>query len=92
MIKSFEHKGLKLFFETGRKAGIQPHHAAKLARQLARLNAARGPDDMNLPGWRLHPLVGDLAGHFSVTVSGNWRLTFRFESEHAVLVNYQDYH
>ena len=92
MIKSFEHKGLKLFFETGRKAGIQPHHAAKLARQLARLNAARGLDDMNLPGWRLHPLVGDLAGHFSVTVSGNWRLTFRFESEHAVLVNYQDYH
>ena len=92
MIKSFEHKGLKLFFETGRKGGIQPHHAAKLARQLARLNAARGPDDMNLPGWRLHPLVGDLAGHFSVTVSGNWRLTFRFESEHAVLVNYQDYH
>ena len=92
MIKSFEHKGLKLFFETGRKAGIQPHHAAKIARQLARLNAARGPDDMNLPGWRLHPLVGDLAGHFSVTVSGNWRLTFRFESEHAVLVNYQDYH
>ncbi len=92
MIKSFEHKGLKLFFETGRKAGIQPHHAAKLARQLARLNAARGPDDMNLPGWRLHPLVGDLAGHFSVTVSGNWRLTFRFESEHAVLVDYQDYH
>lgn len=92
MIKSFEHKGLKLFFETGRKAGIQPHHAAKLARQLARLNAARGPDDMNLPGWRLHPLVGDLAGHFSVTISGNWRLTFRFESEHAVLVYYQDYH
>lgn len=92
MIKSFEHKGLKLFFETGRKAGIQPHHAAKLARQLARLNAARGPDDMNLPGWRLHPLVGDLAGHFSVTISGNWRLTFRFESEHAVLVDYQDYH
>lgn len=92
MIKSFEHKGLKLFFETGRKAGIQPHHAAKLARQLARLNAARGPDDMNLPGWRLHPLVGDLAGHFSVTISGNWRVTFWFKSEHAGLVNYQDYH
>lgn len=92
MIKSFEHKGLKAFFETGSKAGIQPHHAPRLGRQLARLNAARGPEDMNVPGWRLHPLEGNLAEHFAVTVSGNWRLTFRFESGDAVLVNYQDYH
>lgn len=92
MIKSFEHKGLKAFFESGSKAGIQPHHAAKLARQLARLHASRSPDDMNMPGWRLHPLEGNLAEHFAVTVNGNWRLTFRFEGEDAVLVDYQDYH
>lgn len=92
MIKSFEHKGLQAFFETESKAGIQPAHAPKLKRQLARLNVAAGPDDMNLPGWRLHPLKGGLAGHFAVTVNGNWRLTFRFEDGDAVLVDYQDYH
>lgn len=92
MIKSFEHKGLQAFFETGTKAGIQPHHAPKLARQLARLHAANAPEDMNLPGWRLHLLQGELAGHFSVTVNGNWRLTFRFDGGDAVLVDYQDYH
>ena len=75
MIKSFEHKGLQAFFETGNKAGIQPHHAPKLARLLARLHAAKVPEDMNVPGWRLHPLVGSLAGHYSVFVNGNWRLT-----------------
>ena len=92
MIKSFEHKGLQAFFETGSKAGIQPHHAPKLARLLARLHAAKVPEDMNLPGWRLHPLVGGLAGHYSTSVNGNWRLTFRFDGGDAVLVDYQDYH
>ena len=92
MIKSFEHKGLQAFFETGSKAGIQPHHAPKLARLLARLHAAKVPEDMNVPGWRLHPLVGSLAGHYSVLVNGNWRLTFRFDCGDAVLVDYQDYH
>ena len=92
MIKSFEHKGLQVFFETGSKAGIQPHHAPKLARLLARLHAAKVPEDMNVPGWRLHPLVGSLAGHYSVFVNGNWRLTFRFDDGDAVLVDYQDDH
>lgn len=92
MIKSFEHKGLQAFFETGNKAGIQPHHAPKLARLLARLHAAKVPEDMNVPRWRLHPLVGSLAGHYSVFVNGNWRLTFRFDDGDAVLVDYQDYH
>jgi proteic killer suppression protein len=92
MIKSFLHKGLEQFFETGRKSGIQPHHASKLRRQLARLDVARGAADMNVPGWRLHPLTGGLAGHYSVTVDGNWRMTFRFEGEDAVLVDYLDYH
>jgi proteic killer suppression protein len=92
MIESFRHKGLQAFFEKGSKAGIQPSHAPKLARQLARLDLAKTPDDMNTPGWRLHTPAGNLAGHYSVTVNGNWRLTFAFESGDAVLVDYQDYH
>ena len=92
MIKSFQHKGLQNFFENGSKAGVQPHHAPRLRRQLARLNEAKGPADMNLPGWRLHGLAGGLAGHHSVQVDGNWRMTFAFENGDAILVDYQDYH
>jgi toxin HigB-1 len=92
MIKHFKHKGLQAFFEHGSKAGIQPHHAPRLARQLKQLDRASSADDMNLPGWRLHALSGDLAGHCSVTVNANWRLTFCFENGDAVLVDYQDYH
>jgi toxin HigB-1 len=92
MIKTFKHKGLKDFFESGSKAGIRPDHAAKLSRQLARLDIAKAPADMNLPGWKLHPLVGELADHYSVTVNGNWRMTFMFAGEDAILVDYQDYH
>jgi proteic killer suppression protein len=92
MIKSFQHKGLQAFFETGRKAGIQPHHAARLSRQLIRLDDAKGPEYKNVPGWKLHGLSGQLAGHYSVTVNGNWRLTFTFEDGDAILVDYQDYH
>ena len=92
MIKSFVHKGLQAFFENGSKAGIQPHHAPRLARQLARLDVAGRPEDMNVPGWRLHSLSGNLAGHYSVTVNGNWRMTFMFDAGDAVLVDYQDYH
>jgi proteic killer suppression protein len=92
VIKSFRHKGLQSFFDTGSKAGIQPHHASRLARQLARLDLAKTAGDMNVPGWKLHALSGDLAGQHAITVSGNWRLTFKFEGEDAVLVNYQDYH
>lgn len=92
MIKSFQHKGLEAFFRAGSKAGIQPAHAKRLRLQLAKLDTAKGPDDMAMPGWKLHPLSRDLAGHWSVWVSGNWRLTFTFENGDAVLVNYQDYH
>lgn len=93
MIKSFRRKGLQAFFARGSKAGIQAAHAPRLARQLARLDEATAPEDMNLPGWRLHALSGrDLAGHWSVWVNGNWRLTFTFEGEDAILVDYQDYH
>ena len=92
MIKSFRHKGLESFFRTGSKAGIQPHHAGKLQVLLAALDNAKQPEDMNAPRWRLHALVGELAGHWSVWVNGNWRLTFRFDGDDAELVDYQDYH
>lgn len=92
MIKSFQHKGLEAYFRTGSKAGIQPAHAKRLRAQLATLNASVSPLGMNLPGWKLHPLAGALAGHWAVSVSGNWRLTFRFDGQDAVLVDYQDYH
>ena len=92
MIKTFKHKGLKDFFESGNKAGIRPNHASKLSRQLLRLDIAKNPADMNLPGWKLHPLVGELVGHYSVAVNGNWRMTFMFDGEDAILVDYQDYH
>lgn len=92
MIKSFQHKGLQVFFEKGSKAGIQPHHAPRLSRQLARLDVVKGQEDMNLPGWKLHGLVGNMAGFYSVTVNGNWRVTFTFDDGDAVLVDYQDYH
>ena len=92
MIKTFRHKGLQAFFEKGGKAGIQPSHAPRLRRQLRRLDEASSASDMNLPGWKLHPLGGDLAGHYSVLVNANWRVTFTFECTDAVLVDYQDYH
>ena len=92
MIKSFLHKGLGAFFYSGSKAGIQPAHAKRLRLQIAKLEAAKGPQDMDLPGWRLHVLKGSLKGHWAVWVDQNWRMTFRFEREDAVLVDYQDYH
>ena len=92
MIKSFAHKGLEAFFTKGNKAGITPSHAAKLRRQLAQLNIASVPGDMNVVGWKLHALKGGLAGHWSVWVNGNWRLTFSFDGGDACVVNYQDYH
>jgi proteic killer suppression protein len=92
MIRSFRHKGLERFFLEGSKAGIQAAHAPKLRLQLGRLDAALGAADMNLPGWRLHPLKGGLRGMWAVSVSGNWRLIFAFEGEDAVLVDYVDYH
>jgi proteic killer suppression protein len=92
VIRSFLHKGLKAFFETGAKGGIQPHHAGRLGRQLARLDVAKTAADMNVPGWGLHSLTGQLAGHYSITVNGNWRLIFTFDGEDAVLVDYRDYH
>jgi len=92
VIKSFRHAGIECFFRTGSRAGIQPDHAAKLANRLQLLDYAKSAADMNMPGWALHKLTGDLKGHWAVKVSGNWRLTFTFEREDAILVDYQDYH
>ncbi len=92
MILSFKHKGLELFFTTGSTAGIQAKHATKLRLQLGALNRATCPQDMNAPSWRLHPLKGHLKEHWSITVNGNWRITFKFENGHAEIVDYQDYH
>lgn len=92
MIKGFAHKGLEVFFKTGSTKGIQAKHADKLALMLDRLDAAEEVRDMDAPGYGLHSLKGNLAGHWSAKVSGNWRLTFRFEDGHAYVVNYQDYH
>ena len=92
MIQSFRRKGLERFFREGSKAGIQPKHEKRLRLQLGRLDAARSAADMNLPGWRWHPLTGGLKGHWAVWVDENWRLTFGFEGTDAVLVDYQDYH
>lgn len=92
MIKSFVHKGLEKFFLKGTKAGIQAAHAKKLRLQLFALNGAKKPSDMGVPGWDLHPLGGDMDGFWSVSVNGNWRMTFRFDGEDAEVVDYEDYH
>jgi len=92
MIRSFKHKGLEQFFITGSKKGIQPDHADKLERILDRLDASISPADMNLPGYRLHELKGQEAGTWSVTINGNWRITYKFEGQDAVIVDYRDYH
>jgi len=92
MIQSFRHAGLEKFYLTGSKAGIQPAHATKLRRQLSLLNTAKNANRMNVPGWDLHPLKGELVDHWSIKVNGNWRMTFAFENENAILVDYQDYH
>ncbi|OLO08030.1 peptidase [Salinicola sp. MH3R3-1] len=92
MIRSFKHKGLAKFFESGSTAGIQAAHAKRLRLILGRLNAATGAEDMDLPGLRLHKLSGNRTDVWSVTVSGNWRVTFRFNDGDAEIVNYEDYH
>lgn len=92
MIKSFKHKGLQGFFETGSKKGIQAKHANKLRMQLAALDTAQTIEDMDIPGYRLHPLKGKRKNIWSITVNGNWRVTFEFEHGDAYIVNYEDYH
>ena len=92
MIKSFRHKGLRRLFETGDHRGVVIEIANRLRRQLDVLNRARTPADLNLPGYRLHRLKGKRADTWSITVSGNWRVTFQFEGKDAINVDLEDYH
>ncbi|USE36785.1 type II toxin-antitoxin system RelE/ParE family toxin [Endozoicomonas sp. SCSIO W0465] len=92
MIISFLHKGLERFYRTGKTSGIQAQHAKKLKRILLLLNRAKQIGDLDIPGFRLHPLKGERKGIWSVTVSGNWRVTFRFNGNDAEIINYEDYH
>ncbi|MEQ5349980.1 type II toxin-antitoxin system RelE/ParE family toxin [Proteus genomosp. 6] len=92
MIKSFKHKGLQKFFETGSTAGINSQQANKIRLRLAALDAAETIEDMNRVGYNLHQLKGNKSGTWSITVTGNWRITFQFENGHAYITNYEDYH
>ena len=92
MIGSFRHRGLKALYVGRTARWVAPEHVQKLRDILAALDCGRGPEDMNLPGFRLHELKGRLKGHYAVSVSGNWRVTFRFEDGSAVDVDYVDYH
>ena len=92
MIQSFRHKGLRRFYETGSVAGIQPKHAKRLRMLLAALDSAQTVADMDVPGFRLHPLKGEGKGRWSVWVNGNWRMTFEFRDGQAYVLDYEDYH
>lgn len=92
MIKTFRHKGLQQFFKKGSKKGIKAIHLKKVRLILARLNASSCPQDMNLPGLNLHQLKGEYLGFWAVSVSGNWRIIFKFDNQDAVDIDYLDYH
>ena len=92
MIRTFRHKGLQRFFETGNTSGINAQFAAKLRRQLTVLNGSNGPEDMDVPSYRLHQLKGARKGQWAVWVSGNWRLVFEFDGGHVIAVDLVDYH
>ena len=92
MIRSFKHRGLKRLYEEGEGRGIRPDLIEDVEDILARLDRAETPQAMNLPGYRLHALKGDLRGFWSVTVRANWRIIFRFEGVDAFDVELTDYH
>ncbi|MDR2220803.1 MAG: type II toxin-antitoxin system RelE/ParE family toxin [Methylobacillus sp.] len=92
MIRTFGHKGLERFFKHGDHRGIIAKSEARVERMLDRLDAAVKPEDMNIPGYKFHKLSGTRQGTYSVTVTGNWRITFQFDGEDATDVNLEDYH
>ena len=92
MIRTFRHRGLRELYEQGRSSRTAPSHTPKLLRILTALDRSADPQGMDLPGFRLNPLKGRLRGHYAVSVSGNWRVTFRFKDGHAFDVDYLDYH
>jgi toxin HigB-1 len=92
MIQSIRHKGLEQFFSGGNAAGIHPHHVKRLRLQLVILDTAQTLNDIDVPGFKLHPLKGDQSGRWSIKVSGNWRLTFEYRVGDVYLLDYEDYH
>ena len=92
VIKSFRHSGLKELYENGLSARVAQNHVSKLLRILTALDRSSSPSGMDVPGFRLHPLKGPMKERYAVSVSANWRVTFRFEDGHAVDVDYLDYH
>jgi len=92
MIKSFKHKGLKQYYETGSTRGIKESHARRIRMQLAALDTALEIADLDIPGYQLHPLKGDRKGVWSISVNGNWRLTFEFTDSNVFVLDYEDYH
>ena len=92
MIKSFKHKGLKRFAETGDPSKLSVQKPDRIERILSRLDLAVRPEEMNLPGWRYHALTGRMMGRYAVNASGNWRITFGWSGEDAVDVDLEDYH
>jgi len=92
VIKSFRHKGLRRLYESGSGAGIQASHKIRVRLQLSALDTAQTIEDMDIPGFRLHPLKGKLKGRWSISVSGNWRITFEFRDGNAFILDYEDYH
>ena len=92
MILSFRHRGLKRLYERDDRSRLQPELADRIEEILGLLDVAESPRDLGLPGFRLHPLKGDLKNFWSVTVSGNWRIIFRFRGQDAVDVDLIDYH
>lgn len=92
MIRTFGHRGLERFFRKGDHRGILAKSEARIERMLDRLDASARPEDMNIPGYKFHRLTGDRKDAYAVTVTGNWRITFRFDGEDAVDVDLEDYH
>lgn len=92
MIKSFRHKGLRRLFETGSASGVRASHTKRLRMQLAALDTAQKIDDMDIAGFRLHPLKGEKRGRWSISVNGNWRITFEFRDGNSYIADYEDYH
>ena len=92
MIASFRHKGLESLYEQNSNRGVQAVHAPKLRRILSPLDVAQVPTDVDVPGFRMHPLTGKLSDHWSTWVNGNWRVTFRFIDGDVELVDYLDHH
>ena len=92
MIQRFRHRGLKRMYERHDRSGVNAEHVARLERILTLLDVAQRPADVDLPSYRLHPLKGDRKGEWSVSVSGNWRVTFRFDEGDVTDLDYEDYH